>query len=258
MYLRTMKTIQYHIKGIIKTFELLFQGKFLLYFIPGAVITLLFVWFRSGIIGIDQSINVSSDYSWLNWLASWFNSGVHKAFGLLDSLFEQFYIFIVLTALSPFNTYLGEKLDNKLTGTEFKGGLIRFVNDIIRMIFVVILALVLEFVFMGIYWLISKMFGLNFMDDYIYWMLSAFFFGFSFYDFALERHHTGVFGTLGFAFRNPLTMLLTGGFFLIIYTIPYLGVPISPVLTIMISTIVYLYMTKKISAKKELKTIENE
>ena len=253
-----MKSIKYHIIGIAKTFELLFKGNYLLFFIPGAIITLLFLWLRSGILGADQAVDLASDNSWYGWAANLFDSGVHKMFGLLDSIFEQLYIFIVLTALSPFNTLLGEKLDTRLTNTTFKGGLIRFVNDIIRMIFVVILALVLEFGFMGIYWLFSKAFGLDFIDDYVYWLLSAFFFGFSFYDFALERYETGVFGTLGFAFRNPLSMILTGGIFLAIYAIPIAGVPLSPVLTLMISTVVYLYITGKLPISKELKTSEDE
>ncbi len=253
-----MNSIKYHITGIVKTVELLLKGNYLLYFIPGTIITLLFIWFRGGLTGADEAVNLHSDYSWLDWAAGYVNTGIHKAFGIIDSLFEQLYIFIVLTALSPFNTYLGEKLDNRLTGTEFKGGLIRFVNDIIRMVFVVILALVLEFGFMGIYWLFSKIFGLGFIDVYVYWILSAFFFGFSFYDFSLERYEKGVFSTLGFAFKKPLTMILTGGIFLVIYAIPVAGVPLAPVLTVMISTVVYLYITKKLPKSNELKTTEND
>jgi len=156
-----MNSIKYHITGIIKTLELLAKGNYLLFFIPGAVITLLFLWFRGGIFGLDEAFNLSSEYSWLDWLAGYANSGIHSFLGFISSLFEQLYIFIVLTALSPFNTLLGEKLDNKLTGTKFTGGLIRFVNDIIRMIFVVIIALVLEFGLMGIYYLFSWIFGLQ-------------------------------------------------------------------------------------------------
>jgi len=253
-----MNSIKYHISGIVKTIELLAKGNYLLFFIPGAVITFLFFWFQSSLSVVDEALNVSSSYSWLDWIAGYLNSLVHGAFSLLGSLFEQVYIFVVLTVLSPFNTLLGEKLDNKLTGTKFSGGLIRFVNDIIRMIFVVIIALVLEFGLMGIYYAISWIFGLGFMDTYVFWVMSAFFFGFSFYDFALERYETNVFGTLGFAFQHPLTMILTGGLFLAIYAIPLAGIPLAPVLTLMISTVVYLYITKRLPITKELKTSENE
>ena len=254
-----MKTISYHLTGITKTFELLSKGKYLLFFIPGAVITILFFSFQSYTNSINEAVNLSSEYSWIDWIAGYVNSGIHKAFGIIESLLNQLYIFVVLTVLSPFNTFLGEKLDSELTGQTFKGGLIRFLNDFIRMLFVVFLILILEFGLMGIYWLISWIFGLGFLDSIIYWVMSAFFFGFAFYDFALERYQETVFKSLGFAFQKPLTMILTGGIFLIIYKIPLIGIPLSPVITVMISTVVYLYVTKRLPAvKNELKTNENE
>ncbi len=245
-----MKTINYHIKGIIKTVELLSKGNFLLFFIPGAIITLFFFGIRSFTAYIDQASDLSADTSWLNWLFDIINSGIHQAFSILDAILNQLYIFIVLTLLSPFNTYLGEKMDTKLTGQEFSGGIIRFINDFFRMVFVVILALFLEFLALGIYWLFSYFIGIPIIDEIIYFMISAFFFGFSFYDFSLERYEINVMGSLGFAFRNPLTMILTGSIFLLIYNIPLVGIPLSPVITLMISTVVYLYIRKRLPLNK--------
>ncbi len=235
------------------------KGKFLLFFIPGIIITLFYWWIHSYTSNLGEDIVLSSDKSWLDWLAGYLNKGINAAFSAIDFIIVQLYIFIVLTALSPFNTLLGERFDSSLTGNSFQGGIIRFINDFIRMIFVVIIALVLEFLTIGVYWLISKIFGLGAIDTIISWMISAFYFGFSFYDFALERYEVGVAGSLGFSFRKPITMVLTGGIFLLIYNIPIIGIPLAPVLTLMISTVVYLYVEKKLPiAKTELKTIDNE
>ena len=111
---------------------------------------------------------------------------------------------------------------------------------------------------MGIYVFIAWLFGFSFLYDYVFFIIGALFFGFSFYDFALERYETSVFGTLDYAFRNPLTMLLTGGLFMSIYAIPYVGIPLSPVLALMISTIVYLHLTKQIKVQTELTPTNNE
>ena len=253
-----MKTINYHIKGITKTIELLSKGNFLLFFIPGAIITLFFLWLRSFTSSINDAVELASDTSWLDWFYGYINSGVHKAFGILDTIFNQLYIFVVLTLLSPFNTFLGEKMDTKLTGQEFSGGFIRFINDFFRMIFVVFIALILEFFTLGIYWIISYFIGSPVIDEIMYFLIAAFFFGFSFYDFALERYEINVMGSLRFAFRNPLTMILTGGIFLLIYNIPLIGIPISPVLTLMISTVVYLYIRKRLPAHKAQTIDTNE
>lgn len=249
-----MEAINYHIKGIVTTFQELFKGKYLVYFIPGLVITLLFIYVRSKINAASGSVDLHSDYSWMDWLAGLVNTGVKKAFGILDLITEQIYIFIVITALSPFNTRLGEKMDENLTGYKADSGFLRFINDIIRMIFVVILMVVLEFVFMGIYWMLTWLpFIGGDYDSIVYNIISAFFFGLSIYDFALERYEQGVFATLGFAFNHPLGMIITGSIFLGLYNIPYIGIPISTVLSLMISTVAYAYYINALP-KKEVQT----
>src|SRR5690606_24921740 len=149
----------------------------------------------------------------------------------------------ILTVLSPFNTILSEKLDTKLTGQKFSFSIIRLINDLFRMILVVIIAISMEFIFIGFWWLICWITGLN--DTFIYplisFLIGAFFFGFSFYDHSLERYEVNVFGSIGFAFSNGLLVMTTGAIFKLLYYFPYfwevsyLGIIIAPVLTTMIS-----------------------
>jgi len=258
-----MNTISYHIKGITTSLLQLAKGNYLVFFIPGAIITGIYWWLMQYTDSLQESYMLSSEYSWVNWTFGWFfdwaNSGTEKVFEILDFLSRQVYIFIILTALSPFNTLLGEKLDGKFTGKTYKTSIVRFLNDLIRMIFVIFIALLLEFTCIILYWLASKGLGLEVLDPLIYFCISAFFFGFTFYDFAFERYSQGLFDTLTFAFYKPLTMLLTGTLFLAIYKIPIVGIPISPVITVMVSTIVYLYITKKLPKQNtELNTQNDE
>lgn len=246
-----MKAINYHIRGIVTSIEHLAKGKYLIYFLPGLILTGLFWYFRSKTIEIDEAIDLTSEYSWLNWIGSTVDSGISKAFGLIDFLIEQLYIFIALTALSPFFTALGEKYDRELTGKITEGGLLRFINDMIRMIFVVMLSLFLEFVFIGLYWLVSKIFGIpEIVNTIVHYSITAFFFGFAFYDFALERYEKGVITSLGFAFSAPLGMIIIGSLFQGLYMIPYIGVPIAPVLVVMVSTVAYAYYIKSLPTTK--------
>lgn len=251
-----MKAINYHIKGIITTFQELAKGKYLAYFIPGAVVMLIFLYIRYSVGAIDDAVNLKSDYSWWDYVLSWVNWLVHGLFSGIDFISEQIYIFIVITALSPFNTHLGEKMDHDLTGHKVTGGFARFINDIIRMIFVVIIMIVMEMLFYGAYWTLTWLpFIGGFYDDFIYQLIAAFFFGLSIYDFALERDKKGVFATLGFAFKNPLGMIITGGIFLGLYNIPYIGIPISMVISVMISTVAYAYYSKSLPKQEEQKDL---
>jgi CysZ protein len=241
-----MNTFQYHIKGIVATFEQLSKGRFLIFFIPGVVITLIYFLFHYYTTSAKESMMLSSDYSWIDWTYGYINSGVQAVFSVFDLILEQVYVFIILTILSPFNTVLGERLDTRYTGTKFESGVIRFINDIIRMIFVVIIALILEITCIFCYWVLSWFIDLGPINDVVYFIIIAFFYGFAFYDFALERYEINVMRSLGFAMSKPLAMILTGSIFVGIYSIPVVGIPIAPVVSLMVSTIVYLYLTKKL------------
>jgi CysZ protein len=245
-----MKAINYHIKGIETTFNTLSKGKFLPFFIPGLVLMFIFLWYTFFIASRGGFLGYETGFSWIDWIAELFES-------MLSFVVEQVYLFIVLTALSPFFTVLGERFDNDLTGNKFDGSFKKFFQDILRMVFVVFLMIVFEYSFILVYWIFSWFIDIPVVDSIVYFIIAAFFFGFAFYDFALERYGKGVGKSISFAFSNPLTMILTGGVFLLIYKIPYIGVPLAPVLTVMISTVVYLYNTKKLP-KQELNSIENE
>jgi len=247
-----VNTFQFHINGIKKTFEALSKGKFLIYFIPGLVITAIYLYILYSARAYTSAINLATGYSVLDTVTGWLESGLSYFFGFIGMLFEQIYIYIIITLLSPFNTSLAEKFDTSLTGTPFNFTFVSFLNDLIRMIFVVLIAITLEFGIMMFYWMFSWIFP-DIIDTLVYYLIAAFFFGFSFYDFHLERYKVGVLGSLGYAFQNILTMLLTGSFFLIIYHIPIIGIPLAPVLTIMVSTVVYLYKENKIEGENSKK-----
>lgn len=239
-------TINLHIEAIKDTFSLLSKGNFLLYFIPGAIATLLFALFNYLIGILFGSANELTEQT------GWFATAFSKVGSVFDFITTQLYIFLVLTVFSPINTILSEKLDSKLTGQKFSFSIIRLINDFIRMIFIVIIALSLEFVFIIIWWIFCWIFGLD--DTIVYQIISfligAFFFGFSFYDHSLERYQISVFGSIGFAFSNILMVMMTGTIFKLLYYFPYiwevsyLGIMLAPVLTTMISTIVYIRYRK--------------
>ena len=248
-----MNAIYYHIRGIVTSVTALLQGKYLIYFLPGLILTGLFWYFRSRLMGLDESIDFSSNYSWLNWAGSLLDSGVSSLFSLIDVILEHLYIFVVITLLSPFFTALGEKFDRDLTGKVTEGGILRFINDMIRMVYIVIISLFLEFLFIVAYWFISKVFGFPDMANTVmYYCIASFFFGFAFYDFALERYEKNVLSSLGFAFTAPFGMIILGAIFQLIYAIPIVGIPVAPVIVVMISTVAYAYYIKKLPPSKEL------
>lgn len=238
-----MKSIQLHIRSISKTFIELNKGKYLYFFIPGFVI--LFMFWQISLF----TETVGSSFSFLGntpFIGSYIKDGLETTFSFFQLMLEVIKVFFLLTLLSPFNSILSQKLDSELSGNSYKFDLVQLVNDMLRMFGIVIIAVLLEFITLGLYWLISYIFGLNFLDPVAYMVISAFYYGFAFYDYSLERHGIGVFESLGFAFSNVWLVTLSGSLFLLIYSIPWVGLVFAPILTTMITTIIYLDKEAKV------------
>lgn len=235
-----MKAIQHHIYGIKATFETLFQGKLLMFFIPGIVVGLWYFWAYV----YTQDLNESATGLKSVWLiGDYLHSGASWFIELFQGFLFIVFKFVVLTFLSPFNSILSEKFDTELTGRKFETSFIRILNDVLRAILVVMLALSLEFLFMGVWWILSVLLPFSdILDPIMYFLISSFFFGFAFFDYSLERHGVGTGSSLGFAFSHMGHMILTGAIFTVIFMIPIAGIILAPVLTTMISTGVYIKM----------------
>lgn len=235
--MKIKQNINYHLGAFKLVFEELKAGNFLLFFLPGVVASVFFL----SIYSLTAETTSLFDFlEYIPLIGSYLSGGVSKTFGLIMFLMLQIYIFFLLTILSPFNTVLSEKLDAKLTGKEYVFDFGQVMLDLLRMIFVVFIALFLEYFTMVIYWILSWILHLDFLDTIAYILISAFYFGFSFYDYSLERHKQGVFTSLGFAFKNMGIVTLTGLCFLLLFYFPYVGVILAPVITTMIATVVYL------------------
>lgn len=221
------KIFMYYLKAIQMIFNELRQGNYLRYFLPGTIASLLFYWLFSYVHGTANSVSTFADV----W----------------NFIISQVYVFFLLTLLSPVNCRLSQKLDTHLTGTGYSAGIVEIFSDFGRMVLIVTVSLILELVFMLVWWIFSYFIGTQFIVDLGYFSIAAFFFGFSFFDYSLERHRVGLFTSLAEAFKKPLTMILTGSIFSLLYMIPVIGIILAPVISTMISTIVYLYTVKKIS-----------
>lgn len=248
-----MKPLQLHIIGLTKTIKDLGKGNYLLYFIPGIVVAVLF-WQVFIFLGtVETSVSFLENIPLLGTFLGWVLGG---AFGIIKFITTQLFVFFVLTILSPFNTLLSEKVAFDLTGVKIKFDLERLISDLIRMVFIVIIAVILQLFFFFIYFIVSSVLGLGILDKAVYFLISAFFYGFAFYDYSLERDQIGVFGSLRYAFSNMFLVSLTGGFFLLLYTIgsffvgsftfsflsilPNLGIIAAPVITTILATYVYI------------------
>lgn len=231
-----------HIEAILWSFKKIIEGKFILFFIPGIVIALLFVFVFGTVKTLDSWLNV---VNYIPWLGSYILEGKNVFFGWLDGLSFFLYQFIIISVLSPFHTVLSEKVDTEITKQKFKFSWEKIVSDIVRTIGVIILGgflyLFLKIVLSSFTWLI----GLSVINPIISAILIGFFTGFNSYDYSLERYNINVFNSWKFARKHPFYMLITGGIFSSFLFIPYIGVVLAPVFLTMIGTFCFLKIQKR-------------
>jgi CysZ protein len=238
-----MKAIQHHIYGLKATFETLSKGKLLAFFIPGLVMGGWYLYSSTYTSAIHETADTTEDV----WIIGSIVSGIlHWVADFAQAILLIAFQFIVLTVLSPFNTILSEKFETELTGTQFKTGFLRILSDLLRMILVVFIALFMEFFFIIFWWALTLIISpLDILSPIVYFLMSAFFFGFAFFDYSLERHNIGTIRSLGFAFTKMPYMILTGAVFQLLFMIPFAGIILAPVVTTMVSTAVYVKLHEK-------------
>lgn len=237
-----VQAFKHHWIGIEQVTKTLLKGKFLWFFIPGLIVGLIYFYFQWQAQRLQESItNVTDAVPIVGSAISWAIDGVAEIFNLITS---EFYKFVVLVILSPVNCILSEKFDSYLTGKEYKFDLVRLLNDFLRMILIVISALLMEYIFLGI-WLIFSWILPDFIGETVFFLIASFFIGFSFYDYSMERYGMNFFKSWGMGFSKMSYMLITGGIFTLMIKIPAVGIIAAPVLITMLSTATYILLNKK-------------
>ena len=243
-----MRAINDHIFSINLAFQELMKGKFWLYLLPSLFISLFF-WLVSGVLGSIFGFLNHADSVPL--IGSYLDTGIQSGKSFFSYLGDLFYEFVILTILSPVYCLLSEKVDNTVSGAKFNGGIIRILTDLLRAIFIVFISMILYFLLMATWWIFSWVIGFHILDEIIYFVIAAFFLGFSFYDYSLERYQIGTVKSWGFGFNNILYMVLTGSIFHLMFQVPFVGILFAPFFSSIISTIVYLKMHHKISKENQ-------
>lgn len=239
-----MKTIELYGKGIVHTFQTLSKGKFLGYFLPALIMGLLLGYYYFKMQAYKEAATSTSSIPFIGGAISW-TLGAFT--GLIDGAVEFLFEFIVLVCFSPFNSMLSEKYDNYITGNQFDGGFIRVINDILRAIFIIIVAIFLQLAFMFGWWILVKIIpGLEPLTATVNFLTGAFFFGASLFDLTLERYGIGTFASWGYGFRRFLAMIIGGTLFSLMLKIPYAGIILAPGLLTMVTTYVYVYRENKV------------
>jgi CysZ protein len=81
-------------------------------------------------------------------------------------------------------------------------------------------------------------------------VLKAFFIGFNFVDYSLERNMVPIGRSWKYAIANPLMMMAFGALFSLLFMLPLIGAMLAPFLTTIFATVYFLRKGKEINIIK--------
>jgi CysZ protein len=238
-----------HLYAIRVTIGYIVKGKFLLFFLPGVVISLAFLYYFQLVKSVEGYQNA---LSLLPWVGDYLYKGASFVIDWVEGLSIFIYQFILITVLSPFHTILSERVDEVQTLQKFSGNWEKIINDLVRTLGIIVLGGMLYLVVKLAWLMITYFIGGHQFTPYINLILIAFFTGFNSYDFSLERYHMSVAKSWIFAFKHPWHMLFSGLLFTVFLIIPYIGIVLAPVILTIVGTVSYLRINaSETIAKKE-------
>ncbi len=208
------------------------------YLIPGAFVTLVYASFLwgSGISELTEEGNPES-LSWSSKLVYWLSS---SALWFSTLLFE----FLVITLFSPFMAALSEHVDTSTTGRAYSFSFSRFLRDLARTLGILITGFIFSSLVMLIWNLFAWIGDFKVITPYIIFIIKAFFIGFNYVDYSLERDGIAVRKSWQYALRRWIFMLLIGGVFSLLFSVPILGVLLAPFAATILATTVYIEVEK--------------
>lgn len=139
--------------------------------------------------------------------------------------------YIVLVVLSPLLAYASERAEEILTGRVFPFSWRQLMKDAVRGALLAMRNGVLELSFSVVLWLLTLFLPfISPISFVLLFLVSAYFYGFSMFDYVFERHRLGIRASARAARENRGMVLANGALFWLLMLIPFVGVVVAPIL----------------------------
>lgn len=235
-----MKNVTALFTGLGESITFVFKQKLALYFLPAIFLSFLFYMSLRGAQSATGWLTFMEDW----WVIGWIIGMMEKAIHVVSFvLFE----FVILVLLTPINSFFAEKVKEKMTGIKTEFDIAQLFRSLGRTVKILIIALTVEMLILFILWIFSFLLGDTF--QYIASLLvSSFFLGFSFFDFALDLENVSSKESWKWGKKNYILATLVGLIFSLSIYIPeesglailfIISISFVPHLLVIASSLVY-------------------
>lgn len=165
--------------------------------------------------------------------------------------------YIVVIIMSPFMAYVSEKTEHILNGKDYPFDLIQILKDALRGILLAIRNIFME-LFLGFLISLIALFPIvgpliTFVGmPLILFVISAYYYGFSFIDYTNERRKLTVSQSVNFVKRNKAMAIGHGLIFALLLYIPIIGSFLSSIFAIVSTVAATIEMVEEHSDEKEI------
>lgn len=131
--------------------------------------------------------------------------------------------YITLIVLSPVYAWVSEKSEEELSGNKFPFNFRKFIRDIIRAIVIAIRNGIIQIAWTIALFVLSFVPLLNLITAPLLFIITAYFYGFSFLDYSFERLGLTMKESVSEVRKMKFAAIILGGSFLFLNMIPWIG-----------------------------------
>lgn len=161
---------------------------------------------------------LAGSIEWLVWIM------IRLLFFLLYAYFGGY---IILILLSPVFAFLSEQTETILTGRQLPFNLRQFLKDIRRGVLLAIRNMTIELLITLGLFIVSFIPLVGYFTAIVLFLVSAYFYGFSFIDYTLERQRLNISHSVRFIRSNKGLAIGNGLVFCLVLMIPFIGVSLA-------------------------------
>lgn len=136
--------------------------------------------------------------------------------------------YIVIILLSPVFAFLSEKVEKILTGNDYPFNADQFMRDIVRGVLIACRNLFIETVYIVLFFIIGWIIPvLHLILTPLLFLISSYFYGFSFMDYTSERRRLSISQSVRFVRRHKGLAIANGTVFALMLLIPFCGITLA-------------------------------
>lgn len=239
--------IVFGIKIYFKAIRFIFENKLAWFFLFPVVISLVILIFGLQFSGYLSNLVENKVFDWIEFenTESAIIKFIHSFIkGTIWVLFKAIFFFvfaytsgyIVLIVLSPVFAWLSEKTEKKLTGDDYPFNFKQFIKDVWRGIVLALRNLLIEMFFIVAVFVLSFIPLLGWLGGLLgmifLFLISAYFYGFSFIDYYIERKRLNARQSIYFIRKHKGLAIGNGFLFAFTLLFPVIGILFAPFLAI--------------------------